>query len=249
MIKTIIIDDEAPSREVLQNFLTEYCKDVEIIATTNSVKTAVEAIRLYQPDLIFLDIELPDGSGFDVLHALTHVDFKVIFITAFSEYAFKAFRYFATDYLLKPVSIDQLMEAVGRARKELSGKMNNMPLEELLRQTKNGNNEFTNIIISDVKGFKVYELRDIVACEGDSYCTKFYFTNGKMDTSSKNLKAYEETLADSSFVRVHHSFLINLIHVKSYQKDGTIMLTNNIAIPLGQAFKRSFIEQMKKFAR
>ena len=154
MIKTIIVDDEHPAREGLRNWLKEFCPDVDVLADAGSVKTAVESIYQHNPDLVFLDIELPDGDGFEMLRRLNRINFKIIFVTAFSEYAIKAFRFYATDYLLKPVNISELMEAVNKVRNELGNQRNNQNIMELLQHNTKFGNEFPVIVIPDKKGFK-----------------------------------------------------------------------------------------------
>lgn len=242
MIRSIIIDDEKPAREVIKNYLAEYCPDVEVAAMADSAKSALAAIHLHHPDLIFLDIEMPNESGFDLLRQLNRIYFKIIFVTAFSEYAVKAFRFSATDYLVKPVSIRELIDAVGKVRQEMARDSTHINIDELMRITKSPGTRIDTLVIPDTDGFKVLKLTDIIRCEADGYCTTFYLSDKKKLTSSRNLKYYEDLLADHSFLRVHNSHLINLHHVKSYSHEGVITLSFNETAPLGNTYKKRFME-------
>ncbi|HEX2395330.1 MAG TPA: LytTR family DNA-binding domain-containing protein [Bacteroidales bacterium] len=246
-LKTIIVDDEKPSREALARYLSDYCQDVEVLATCNSVKTAYNAILKFEPHLIFLDIEMPNKNGFDLLRMFNPINFKVVFITAYAEYAINAFRFSATDYLLKPVMIDELVEAVNKVRSELQNASGNLNLQKLIETMSRKNYEFRQLVISDSNGFKVVETTDIIMCEADGYCTHFFLTGNEKLTSSKNLKHYEELLSGQGFIRVHNSFMINMVHIKSYSNQGEIMLSRNLSCPLGNVYKQKFLERFKKY--
>ncbi len=243
MIRSIIIDDERPSREALRNYLQEYCPDIEIVDDADSMKTGLMAIKRQLPDLVFLDIDMPNGNGFDLLRNLDRITFKIIFVTAHSEYAVKAFRFFATDYLLKPVDIDELMEATAKVKMELQQGINNKNIEELLCFASKGKSDFNIIVIPDKKGFEVVQIQDILYCEADGYCTRFFLKDGQTLISSKNLKVYEEILEAVRFQRVHHSYIVNLNHVRGYHHDGTIALPGNHTVPLGNVYKKKFLEK------
>ena len=246
MIRTIVVDDEKPSREVLCNYLKEFCPDVEIVASASSLKTAFKSIRKKNPDVVFLDIEMADGKGFDLLKLFDRIDFKVIFVTAYSDYAIKAFRFNAIDYLLKPVKIDELQMAVDKVRKA-NNDNNSYPeqLATLLKNLAEGNGNHDTITISHLKGFEVLKICDIIMCTADSYCTNFYLTGKRKVISSKNLKQYEELLTSHKFLRVHHSYLVNLNHVCSYTKQGEILLIENIKAYLGENYKLQFLSEFK----
>jgi two-component system, LytTR family, response regulator len=243
MIRSIIVDDEKPAREVIKNYLAEFCPDVEVIATADSVVTARKAILLHHPDLVFLDIDMPDGNGFDLLRRLHRIDFRIIFVTAFSEYAVRAFRFFATDYLLKPVNIEELMEAVEKVRNDMDDRAGNSNIEELIKFTQHADPQHSAITIPDKKGFKVVGIHEIIHCEADGYCTHFYITGGKKITSSRNLKFYEEILEEKCFLRVHHSYLVNLKHVKDFAAEGVIHLSEDHSVPLGNTYRKRFLDR------
>jgi two-component system LytT family response regulator len=240
MIRAIVIDDEKPSREVICNYLIEFCKEVEVVATASSIKTAYKAIRKFSPDLVFLDIEMPDGKGFDLLKMFDKIEFHIVFVTAYSEHAVKAFRCNAADYLLKPIKIDELQAAVEKVKK--SGHINSESgrMGELLKNLMGSGNLQPTIVIPHIKGFEILKITELIMCKADGYCTIFYLTGNKRVISSKNLKHYEELLTEYNFIRVHHSYLVNLNHVSGYTKQGEIILTEDHKAFLGDAYKNYF---------
>lgn len=246
LIKTIIVDDEKPSREALSNYIREYCPGVQIVAECKSAKMAYHAISEYQPQLVFLDIEMPRGSGFDLLKMFDPINFKVIFVTAFSVYAVQAFRFSATDFLLKPVKVSELQEAVNKVREELSVKNSFLNIKALLDNFEGQYSMANNLVIPDTKGFTVVKTSDIIMCEADGYCTQFYLVEKAKITSSRNLKFYAELLPENLFVRTHHSYLVNLQHVKGYSHQEEILLTDGIKCALSAGHKHSFIDLFKK---
>ncbi len=246
LIKTIIVDDEKPSREALSNYLREFCPGIQIVAECKSAKMAFNAIFEYQPQLVFLDIEMPKGSGFDLLKMFETINFKVIFVTAFSAYAVQAFRFSATDFLLKPVKVSELKEAVNKVREELALKDSFINIKALLDNLAGLNSLTENLVIPDSKGFTVVKTSDIIMCEADGYCTRFYLTENVKISSSRNLKYYEDLLPKNVFLRTHHSCLLNLQHVKGYSHQEEILMIDNIKCPLSSGNKHTFISHFKK---
>jgi two-component system, LytTR family, response regulator len=243
MLRTIIIDDEKLSREVISNYLLTYCNDIEIVATASSVKTAFKAINKYHPDFIFLDIEMADGKGFDLLMLFEKIDFKVIFVTAYSEYAVKAFRFSAVDYILKPVKIDELISAVEKI-KSFSGQVTGIGnLSELMKNLSKESALPRTIVIPHLKGFDVLKISEIIMCQADGYCTNFFITGNRKYTSSKNLKHFDEMLEEMNIIRVHHSYLVNINHVLSYSRQGEITLSEGIKAYLGDSYKNYFLKR------
>jgi len=243
MLRTIVIDDEKLSREVISNYLKSYISDIEVVATASSVSTAFKAIKRHNPDFIFLDIEMADGKGFDLLMMFEKIDFKVIFVTAYSEYAVRAFRFSAVDYLLKPVKIDELIAAVDKIKSLREQVPSMRVLSELM---KNLNRESTlprTMIIPHLKGFDVLRIADIIMCIADGYCTNFHVSGNRKYTSSKNLKHFDEMLEDHNIIRVHHSYLVNLNHVTSYTRQGEIYLSEGLKAYLGDSYKEFFIKR------
>lgn len=246
MIKALIVDDEAPSREVMANYLRDYCQDIEVIATASTLKTAYRAIRKHNPDVVFLDIEMPDGKGFDLLKMFEEINFRVIFVTAYAEYAIRAFRVNAVDYLLKPVKIDELIASVEKIRNENRWTFEGEKINGLLRNLSENNNSQPTIVVSNIKGFDVLKIREIIMCKADGYCTNFFMEGKKKVISSKNLKQYEDLLAEHNIIRVHHSYLVNLIHVQKFTRQGEIILSENNKASLGDSFRNAFLGRFNK---
>lgn len=240
MLRAIIIDDEKLSREIICNYLRDYCNDVEIVTTASSVKTAYKAIRKHSPDFIFLDIELADGKGFDLLTMFEKIDFKVIFITAHSEYAVKAFRFSAVDYLLKPIKIEELISAIERVKSLLVAGSGQENLAALIHNLNRKPNVPTTLVVPHMKGFEVLRISEIIMCQADGYCTSFHLSDDRRIISSKNLKYYNDLIDEYDFVRVHHSYIINLSYVSGYSRQGEIFLANGLKAALGDSYKANF---------
>jgi two-component system, LytTR family, response regulator len=238
-IKAILVDDEESARDVLQNLLLRFCPDVEVLAKCANVPEAVEAIGLHRPDLVFLDIEMPGYAGYELVNFLGEVDFEIIFVTAYDQYAIRAFELAAIDYLLKPVDIHRLKEAVARARQQFDMQEQAQRLQLLSNTLET--NQIKNIIISD-KGYQqVIPLDDIIAIEAqESYC--IIHTVEKKHVVSKNLKHFETLLeAIPQFIRVHKSWMIHRVHLKHYSKtDLLIHLHGGVVAKLSKYKKAEF---------
>lgn len=243
-LKAIVIDDEKPSREALSTYIRDYCPEVEIVAECDSVKIAYKAITELNPHLIFLDIEMPNGNGFDLIKLFKNPPFKVIFVTAYSDYAIRAFRFAATDYLLKPVKVDELVEAVNKVVQELNDKQSNQNIQVLMENVASPKEEIQQLVVPDNKGFTVIKLADLIMCEADGYCTHFYLKGKRKITSTKNMKHFEELFANKQIIRVHRSFLISLSKITGYTKQGEIRLEENLSCPLGNNYRQQFMEKM-----
>jgi two-component system LytT family response regulator len=246
ILRAIVVDDEEPSREAMRNYLSDFCTDVEVVATASSVKTAFRAIQKHKPDIVFLDIELPDGKGFDLLKLFDKIDFRVIFVTAYADYAIKAFRVNAADYLLKPVKVDELKASIEKIRNENNGASEPERIAAIMKSLGESTFVHPTIVISDIKGFEVLKINDIIMCKADGYCTNLYLLGDRKVVSSKNLKQYENQLAEYSFIRVHHSYLINLNHVSGFTRQGEISLSENNKASLGDNFRTSFLQKFNK---
>ena len=246
LLKAIVVDDEKPSRDALSTYIRDYCPNVQIVSECDNAKTAYKSILEQLPNLVFLDIEMPNGDGFDLLRMFKTIGFKVIFVTAFSNYALRAFRFSATDYLLKPVKVDELVEAVNKVMQEFTLHHTNLNLQILMEGLSHKETNTNNLVIPSSKGFTLIKIPDLIMCEADGYCTHFYLTGKVKITSSKNLKHYEELLSNHTIIRVHHSNLINLIHVKGYCHLGEISLSEGICCPLGNNYKSHFLEIFEK---
>jgi len=245
MLRTIIIDDEASVRKSLEKLVNRNCPNVKLIAEADGVKSGVEAINNYHPDLVLLDIKMDDGTGFDLLKQLEPVDFKVIFITAYDQYAIKAFKFSALDYLLKPVDPDDLAEAVKKAEKlvmhELNQQLNTLE-ENMLTQEKSKK----KIILKTFENIHLVKLPDIIYCESQDNYTNFHLMNDKKILVSNTLKEYDEMLSEYGFFRAHKSYLINLIHIDRFEKaeGGSIVLVNEIKLPVASRKKDQLLEML-----
>jgi len=224
MIRTILIDDEKMAIESLEILLTEFCENIEIIGTANSIEDGISEIKSKNPDLVFLDIEMPYGTGFDLLSHFKKINFQLIFVTAYNQYAIQAIKCNALDYILKPVDIDELKKAVKKV--DLSTR-NNERIEELIENVKNSK-PLTKIALADDGGYTLVDIASIIRCEASVNYTIFHIENSKTLTISKTLKDFEELLPRDKFVRVHQSHLVNLEKVHKYYKtDGGYLLMND----------------------
>lgn len=242
-LNTVIVDDEAPAREALGNFLRDYCSDVHVVGMAGNVEEAFTLITKVHPDLVFLDIQMPHANdGFILLDRLPVIDFRIIFTTAHAHYAQRAFRYYAVDYLMKPISIRELIEAVERVKADYSAKAGIENLNALKRRDHLKEGDFDVLILRESSGFRTILVKEIIMCGAEGTYTRFHLTGGRTELASKNLKYYQETLEQPPFIRVQNSYIINLCHVKRYSHgDHTIYLSENLSAPLGDSFKENFL--------
>ncbi len=246
MLRSVIVEDEKHSRETLKNLLEEFCEGVEIIGEAASVDEAIHVIKKEQPALVFLDIELQTGTGFDVINAVSDMSFDVIFTTAFEQYAIKAIKFSSIDYLLKPIDIEDLQLAVEKAKERKDQKEYQQQLKVLIQNYHQPDNAHRNICLSTSDGIEFIKVDRILYCEANGSYTNFYLTDGQKLVVSKHLKEYENLLSDQQFMRVHNSFLINLFEVQKYVKSdgGYILMNNNATISIAQKKKDEFVERM-----
>lgn len=232
MIKAIIIDDSEQARITFKMDLQAYAKDIEVIAEASGVVEGAKLLKRVQPDILFLDIQMQDGSGFDLLDVLPEISFKIVFITASDAYAIKAFRYAAIDYLLKPIDPDELVSALDKYREQ---HLNENAKYRLLNDSlKNQSKQHERLALHTQDKIHIVRINDIVRCESNVNYTCFYFENGKKMLVTKTLKEFEELLADQGFYRVHQSHLINTKCIREYVKTegGHLMLNDNTMIPV-----------------
>ena len=218
MIKALIIDDEPKSVKILATMLQEYCPGVTLAGTANKADDAVVLVQQLQPNLVFLDIEMPSGNGFDLLDRLRPVNFEVIFVTAFNEYPIKAFRYNALDYLLKPLNIEELQAAVHKAAGNIKLKSINIQLDYFLQSLKKPAQPLQKIALAEKNGIILIPIGDIIRCEASRGYTTFIIKNKEKVLSSKNIKEYEELLPEDTFFRLHNSHLVNLNYIRMYHR-------------------------------
>lgn len=241
-MNTLIVEDKEYVRKGLLNLLKLIETKIEVIGECESVEKAVVVANACKPELIFLDINLTDGTAFDFLEKTNNLDFKVIFITAHEEYALKALKTGAVDYLLKPVDIEDLQVALQKVAKlsvvEQQKQINTV------KQVLNNNN--SQLILSLQDSYQVINLNELLFCESDKGYTTFYCTDNKKYVVSKTLKEFEEPLIKANFIRTHRSFMVNLKFIDKYDKSGEIHLTNGKTIPVSFRKKESFLEAFLK---
>lgn len=245
-MKAILVDDENGSRESLALLLEKYCPEVQVLAKADSMTSALTAIQKYEPELVFLDIEMPNGSGFDLLEKIKDIDFDVVFITAYDHYAIRAIKFSAVDYLLKPVDPEDLKHAVKRVEeKRLSKKSLGDKYKTLLSNVKS-ETKLKKVAIPDGDGLVFINLTDIIRCDSDGNYTYFVLNNGKKIMSSRTLGEYEEMFEGEHFFRVHRSHLVNLDHVKKYIKGegGYVVLSDNSQVEVSRRKKIEFLEKL-----
>lgn len=247
MIRTVLVDDETHIRENLKTILKTYFNNIQVVGEGDSVDSATNIITAAKPDVVFLDVDLSDGSGFNVLDHIGALDFHVIFITAFNEYAIKAFRYNALDYLLKPIDINQLGKALSKIKNH--GQKETVTKKEVKELIANlaRKEEDKKLVIKD-KNYNYYvRIGNIIRCEADGNYTTINCINQEKIVISYPLKKYASLLPESIFFRVHQSHLINLNHVKKVLKEdgGAVVMTDNFRIPIARRRKDSFLEAMK----
>jgi two-component system LytT family response regulator len=244
MLKAFIIDDELQSCNFLHKMLLEYFPEVIVSGDASNIEKGLQGIREYQPDIVFLDIQMKGETGFDLLNKLDKIDFSLIFTTAYDQYAIKAFRFNAIDYLLKPVMTNELIDAVNKVKQRThSPTASKEQVDQLYRDIKNPDKIPDKIAVPTNEGFIVIPINEIIYCHANSNYTEFYLTDKKSVLSSYTLKQYDEILTTQSFFRAHRSYLINLAHVKMYRKGegGEIVMSNGHEIELSRKHKSEFL--------
>jgi two-component system, LytTR family, response regulator len=244
MLTAIIIDDERNSRNALRQKLNNHCAEVTIIAECENGEEGIKSIEENKPDIIFLDVEMPRMNGFTMLQQLQQHNFEIIFITAYDHYAIKAIKFSALDYLVKPVEIADLKTAVEKAaekRKHITG---NMALETLLQNLMNKEKEQHRIAIPSMEGLQFVATGDIIYLEALSNYTNFYLMNNKKITVAKTLKDFEDLLPSSIFIRIHHSYIININCIEKYIKGdgGQALMKNGVYLDVARRKKEEVLK-------
>lgn len=248
-LKTIIIDDEKDAVDFINTIIGEYCPGLMVTGRAHDVKEGVQVIKDLKPDLVFLDVEMPHGTGFDLLAQFPEKEFDVVFITAFNHYAIKAIKYSAVDYILKPININEFIEAVNKVMQKRSSSMfrGNENIKALLENLKTGVPSRLAIPTSD--GMEYINPKDIIRIEADRSYSWFYIAGGRKMLVSKNLKEFQDLLSDRHFFRPHNSYLINLKYVKKYvrKEGGYIEMQDGSEIPVSRNRKDLFLIHMARF--
>jgi len=234
MIKAIIIDDEKNSREVVSELLKECFNEIKVVAKAGDVKTSIAEIEKHKPNLLFLDIDLPDGTGFDVLKNVDYSNMKVIFITAHQEHAIKAIKFSAFDYILKPVNSGELIKTVRKVLDEHNAVNNTLRFEAILSNFGNSLPELKKIVLKTSDRIYLVNVKDIIRCEAENNYTVFYLANGTKIMVSKTIKTYETLLPTHDFIRVHQSHLVNVNYIQHFDKPdgGILVLSDNSTVPV-----------------
>src|SRR6478736_5490224 len=245
MIRGLIVDDELKSRESLKILLEDFCEGVEVIALCQNVDESIEAIQRLHPDVVFLDIQLQRETGFDLLTRLKHFDFNVIFTTAYSEYAIKAFKFSAIDYLLKPIDIEELKRAISKLNKKINDNLS-VKLEHLVQNLKVTSSENYKLALPTFEGLYFVKVSDIVYCEASSNYTEIVTADGKKHIVSRTLKEYDEILTDHNFYRIHNSYLINLNAIKKYVRGegGYVVMRDDRSLDVSKRKKEGFLARI-----
>ena len=243
-ITCIIIDDEPVARETFQDIINRYLKDcLEIQGLCGSVKEGADLIRKYEPEIVFLDIEMPDESGLKLFDYFPACNFEVIFITAFNQYAIPAIKHAALDYLLKPINFIDIQEALSRYKKKKGSNSCQLRVETLIANLTVGSDINQKVAFPTMDGYKMEKLNDIIYCEGDVNYTKVHIYDGRMIMLPRTLKEVEELLSCQYFFRIHKSFLVNLNYVKSYSRsENGIHLDNGWCLPVSSRKNDEFLQ-------
>ncbi len=251
MIQAIIVDDELSNIENLQALLTKHCLQVKVVGTALNNAAAAELIKSHQPNLVFLDIQLRDDSGLNLLKLVHNRSFEVIFVTAYDQYGIQAVKFAALDYLLKPVDIDELVAAVAKVETKLKEKQHNQQLDFLVANLIKEDNHPTKIALQQQKETRYITLADIIRCEADNTYTFFYLITGERILVSKGLKEYAGMLPTNSFLRIHQSHLVNINFVKSWLKEdgGVLLLTNGDKVPVSRPNREKVRSVLEGFVR
>lgn len=251
MITTLLIDDDTNLRNGMKSLLARYAPDFHVVGEADSVESGVKAMDGLRPQVVFLDIQLGDGTGFDILEKLAEKLGKsaahIVFITAHEQYAIKAFRFSALDFLLKPVDPEELEKVIAKINNAVNANSNYAHIDLLLENIRRKVDNFKRIALSTSDGIHLFEIADIVRCESEDNYTKFYIKNSKPVLISKTLKEYEDLLTEHGFERIHQSHLINLSYLKSYiKKDGGyVIMSDNSHLPISQRKKERLHELLK----
>jgi two-component system LytT family response regulator len=245
MVRGIIVDDEFKSRESLRILLEDFCEGVEVCALCQNVDEGINAIRELKPEVVFLDIQMQRESGFDLLTRIKDINFEVIFTTAHSEYAIKAFKFSAIDYLLKPIDIEELRQAIDKLNNKIND-TTSIRLQHLIQNLKIQPAESYKLALPTFEGLIFVKVSDIIYCGASSNYTEIFTQDGKKHLVSRTLKEYDELLSDQNFYRIHNSYLVNLNAVKKYVRGegGYVIMNNDQSLDVSKRKKDGFLEKI-----
>jgi len=248
MLRTIIVDDEPNARQVIRNILELYCNQVEIVGEAANVKQGLALIKDQKPDLLLLDIRMPDGTGFDLLNKARGLNFRFIIITAFEQFAIQAIKRSALDYIMKPINANELIEAIEKAViTEYRPEAESVKLDNYFYNLQREAHEH-RIVLNTLNSIHAVKIKDIIRCMADKNYTDVFLLNGKYLTLSKTLKEFEEILTEHGFFRTHQSHLINIRFIESYEKGlgGTVVMSDGSKVPVSSRRKELFLKLIQK---
>ena len=260
MIRAIIVDDEEKSRKLLKDLLSKYCTNISVVEMAESVYSGMKAIQRHKPDLIFLDIIMPDENGFRLLEMIKDIDIEVIFTTAYDQYAVKAIRFSAMDYLLKPINIEELQNAVTRVEDKINHKQEEQTFNKRLHVFLENSQSMPHqkkIGLPTQSGINFVAIEDILLCRAEgNYSIIYMVSNGGKEIITRTLKEFEELLSDFNFFRIHRSYLINLNHIKEYNRTnqsldydgdgGCVVMSNNMKVPVSRDKRKLLLGKFSK---
>ncbi len=246
-MKALLIDNEAHLRTGLKIMLQSFCPEITQIEEADGVQSGLQKIRTFHPDIVFLDVEMDDGTGFDLMKQVIDPRFQLIFVTAHNQYAIEAFSFSAIDYLLKPVDPDALQKSMQKATRNITNSNLQQQVQVLLQQLAGMQNHDKKIVLKDLDNTYFIKVTDILYCEAEGTYTKFFIHHGEPVLVSKNLKEYEAILEPIGFIRTHHSFLVNPAHIKLYDKTdgGALILESGHSIPVSQRKKDAVLQALE----
>jgi two-component system, LytTR family, response regulator len=245
LMKILLVDNEAEIRELLKDMIAAVYQEVYLLEEADGVASAKAKIMAFKPDIVFLDVEMGDGTGFDLIQQIPDPAFQLIFTTAHNKYAIQAFKCSAIDYLLKPIDMTELENSIKKAAANISKNSLSRQLEVLMQQLNSKDNTDKQIVLKDSEASYFVKVSDILYCEAEGSYTKFYFNTEKPIVISKNLSTYEDLLASYGFIRTHHSYLVNTKRIKMYDKTdgGTLVLTSGHIVPISHR-KKDYVMQI-----
>jgi two-component system LytT family response regulator len=247
MIKTIIVEDEHQSLEVLELMLKKYSDVIELADSCSTPSKAIESIKKHAPDLVFLDIEMPGMTGFQMLKKLGDIQFKIIFTTAYNKYAINAIKINALDYLLKPIEDEELAKAIKKCQVDIEQKNTNQKLNALLKSMEQKHSLDSTLTLTSLDGTRFLKMKDIVRLEASGRYTKFYLVNKEVMLTSRTIGDFEKTLISHDFFRIHESHIVNLYFIdRFYKGNNFVLLTDKTELPLARRRKEEFLKIIPK---
>lgn len=245
MLRSIIVDDEFKSRESLKSLINSFCEGVQVEALCQNVAEGLEAIATYKPDILFLDVQMQRETGFDLLSQLKSIDFEVIFTTAHSEYAIKAIKFSAIDYLLKPIDVEDLRAAIAKVSQKQNGRIEER-LKFLLSNLKATTPSNYKLALPTANGLSFIKVTDILYCKASGNYTEIFTQDGVKHLISRHLKEYDDLLAEYDFFRIHHSYLININCIKSYVRGegGYVIMSDDATLDVSRRKKEAFLDRI-----